>query len=75
MDGAAHSAYERAVAVVVSALYVMAGVAGTLTIVEAVGRSHGMDMAVLHRMKTRLASTVKPREHFGFPWMPDCGGE
>jgi hypothetical protein len=43
---------------VVSALYVLAGVAGTLTIVEAVGRHQGMDMALVHQVKTPFTASV-----------------
>jgi hypothetical protein len=55
---AAGSTYERVVAGVVSALYVLAGVAGTLTIVEAVGRHQGMDMALVHQVKTPFTASV-----------------
>jgi hypothetical protein len=55
---AAGNTYERVVAGVVSALYVLAGVAGTLTIVEAVGRHYGADMAVVQQVKTPFTASV-----------------
>jgi hypothetical protein len=55
---AASDTYERVVAGVVSVLYVLAGVAGTLTIIEAVGRHYGADMDVLHRVKTPFTASV-----------------
>ena len=55
---AAGTTYERVVAGVVSALYVLAGVAGTLTIVEAVGRHAGADMRVVYQMKTPFTASV-----------------
>lgn len=55
---AARTTYERVVAGVVSALYVLAGVAGTLTIVEAVGRHAGADMTVVHQVKTPFTASV-----------------
>jgi hypothetical protein len=54
----ARSTYERVVVGVVSALYVLASVAGTLTIVEAVGRHHGADMTVVHQVKTPFTASV-----------------
>jgi hypothetical protein len=50
--------YERVVAGVVSALYVLAGVAGTLTIIEAVGRHAGADMDVVYQIKTPFTASV-----------------
>ena len=55
---AAGTTYERVVAGVVSALYVLAGVAGTLTIVEAVGRHSGVDMAFVQQVKTPFTASV-----------------
>jgi len=55
---AAGSTHERVIAGVVSALYVLAGVAGTLTIVEAVGRHQGMDMTLVYQVKTPFTASV-----------------
>jgi hypothetical protein len=54
----AGSTYERVMAGVVSALNVLAGVAGTLTIVEAVGRHQGRDMDIVYQVKTPFTASV-----------------
>ncbi len=54
----ARTSYERGIAGVVLGLYTLAAVAGTLTIVEAVGRHDGVDMAWVHHVKLPLTVGV-----------------
>ncbi|MGE3541975.1 MAG: hypothetical protein AB7N91_31735 [Candidatus Tectimicrobiota bacterium] len=54
----ASSAYERGIAGVAIVLYVLTGVAGTLTMVEATARSRGIDMTVMHQVKTPFTASV-----------------
>jgi hypothetical protein len=51
----ARRGYEQGLAAVAIVLYALAGIAGTFTIVEAVGRKTGMDITVIHRVKGPFA--------------------
>lgn len=54
----ARSTYEQGVAGVVVVLYALSCAAGTLTIVEAVARHRGVDMAVVYQVKTPFSGLV-----------------
>jgi hypothetical protein len=54
----ARSAYEQGIACVAVVLYALTGVAGTLTIVEAVARARDLDMTVVQRVKTPFTAFV-----------------
>ena len=51
----ARTVYEQGSAAVALILYVLSAVAGTLTVVEAVGRRHGVDVTAVPQVKARLA--------------------
>ncbi len=55
---AARRPYERGMAWVAIGLYVLQVVAGTLTIVEAVARRHGLDMRVVQQVKTPFTASM-----------------
>ena len=55
---AARNSYERGVAGISIVLYALTGVAGMLTITEAVARHRGVDMAVVQQVKTPFSAGV-----------------